>query len=141
MLPMISSRSYKPLTLQDFFNDDFFPTLTKSSNTLPAVNIRESEKAFYLDLAIPGMDRKNLKIELKDDTLTISSEYKEENEEKNEGYRRKEFSYSTFCRSFYLPENIDSEKIEASYKDGVLEIEIPKKEEEKKVKSREVKIS
>ena len=141
MLPMISSRGYKPLTFQDFFNEDFFPSVTRNAGNLPAVNIREDEKAFYLELAVPGMDRKDLKIELKDDTLTVSSEHKEEKEEKNEGYRRKEFSYNSFCRSFYLPENIDAEKIDANYKDGVLDVTIPKKEEEKKLRSREVKIS
>lgn len=141
MLPMISGRGYKPLTFQDFFNEDFFPSINRNTSNLPAVNIREDEKAFYLELAVPGIDKKDLKIELKDDTLTISSEHKEEKEEKNEGYKRKEFSYNSFCRSFYLPENIDAEKIDANYKDGVLDVTIPKKEEEKKLRSREVKIS
>jgi len=141
MLPMISKRGYKPLTFQDFFNEDFFPTFTRSANNLPAVNIREDEKAFYLELAVPGMDKKDLKIDLKDDVLTISSEHKEEKEDNGDGYKRREFSYNSFCRSFYLPENIDADKIDAGYKDGILEISIPKKEEEKKIKSREVTIS
>ena len=141
MLPMISRRNYKPFTFQDFFNEDFFPTLNRSTSTLPAVNIREDEKAFYLELAIPGMKKEDVKIELKDEMLTISSEYKEEKEDKAEGYSRKEFSYNSFCRSFYLPDGVDAEKINASYREGILGIEIPKKEEEKKIKSREVKIS
>jgi HSP20 family protein len=142
MLPMISRRGYKPLTFQDFFNEDFFPTVTRNTGNLPAVNIREDEKAFYLELAVPGMNKNDLKIELKDDVLTISSEHKEEKEDNAEGYKRKEFSYNSFCRSFYLPENVDTEKIGANYKDGILDVEIPKKEEEvKKSKSREVEIS
>jgi len=136
---MITRNSYKPVTFQDFFNDDFFPTF-KASN-LPAVNIKEDEKAYYLELAVPGMDKKDLKIEANDGALIISSEHKDEKKEKNDGYTRKEFSYSSFCRSFYLPDNIDTEKIDAIYKDGVLGISIPKKEEEKKLKSREIKIS
>jgi len=142
MLPMITRRGYKPLTLQDFFNEDFFPTLNRTTSSLPAVNIREDEKAFYLELAVPGMDKKDLHLEIKDDVLTISSEHKEEKEQDQDGYKRKEFSYSSFCRSFYLPEDVNSESINASYKDGILNVEIPKMEEDKKKqKSREVKIS
>jgi len=142
MFPMISKRGFKPLTLQDFFNEDFFPTTNRTAGNLPAVNIREDEKAFYLELAVPGMDKKDLHLEIKDDILTISSEHKEENQQDQDGYKRKEFSYSSFCRSFYLPEDVNSESIGASYKDGILNVEIPKLEEDKKkLKSREVKIS
>lgn len=142
MLPMITRRGYKPLTFQDFFNEDFFPTFTRTNSSLPAVNIREDEKAFYLELAVPGMDKKDLHLEIKDDMLTISSEHKEEKNDEQEGYKRKEFIYSSFCRSFYLPEDVNTENINASYKDGILNVEIPKLEEEKKKqKSREVKIS
>lgn len=142
MLPMITRRSYKPITLSDFFNEDFFPTFNRNSGNLPAVNIREDEKAFYLELAVPGMNKKDLRIEVKDDVLTISSEHKEEKQEESEGYRRKEFSFSSFCRSFYLPEDVNGEKIGATYKDGILNVEIPKLEEEKKKeKIREINIS
>ena len=141
MLPMITRRGYKPLTLSDFFNEDFFP-MNRNTSSLPSVNIREDEKAFYLELAVPGMDKKDLRIEVKDDVLTISSEHKEERDEDLEGYRRREFSYSSFCRSFYLPEDVNGEKIGASYKDGILNVEIPKLEEEKKKeKIRSVSIS
>ena len=132
MLPMITRRNYKPLTLSDFLNEDFFPTFARSSTSLPAVNIREDEKAFYLELAVPGMEKKDLKIEVKDDVLTISAEQKEEKQEDLEGYRRREFSYSSFCRSFYLPEDVNGDKIGATYRDGILNVEIPKLEEEKK---------
>ncbi len=142
MLPMITRRSYKPFTFQDFFNEDMFPTLSRPSTSLPAVNIREDDKAFYLDLAVPGMDKKDLRIEVKDDVLTVSSEHKEERQEEQDGYKRKEFSYNSFCRSFYLPEDVNSEKIGANYKDGILNVEIPKLDEDKKKeKVREVKIS
>jgi HSP20 family protein len=142
MLPMITRRGYKPLTLSDFFNEDFFPTMNRNTSSLPSVNIREDEKAFYLELAVPGMDKKDLRIEVKDDVLTISSEHKEENDQDLDGYRRREFSYSSFCRSFYLPEDVNGEKIGASYKDGILNVEIPKLEEEKKKeKIRSVAIS
>jgi len=139
---MITRRSYKPLTLSDFFNEDFFPAFNRNSGSLPAVNIREDEKAFYLELAVPGMNKKDLRIEVKDDVLTISSEHKEEKQDDSEGYRRKEFSFSSFCRSFYLPEDVNGEKIGATYKDGILNVEIPKLEEEKKKERiREINIS
>jgi HSP20 family protein len=142
MLPMITRKNYKPLTLSDFLNEDFFPTFNRNTGSLPAVNIREDEKAFYLELAVPGMDKKDLRIEVKDDVLTISSEHKEERQDDLEGYKRREFSYSSFCRSFYLPEDVNGEKIGATYRDGILNVEIPKLEEEKKKeKIRSISIS
>lgn len=142
MLPTITRRNYKPLTLSDFFNEDFFQTPSRTSTSLPAVNIREDDKSFYLDLAVPGMSRNDLKIEVKDDVLTISAEQKEESNEQFDGYKRREFSYSSFCRSFYLPEDVNGEKIGAAYKDGILNIEIPKlTEDKKKEKIRKISIS
>jgi HSP20 family protein len=108
---------------------------------MPAVNIRENEKNFILELAVPGMDKKDLKIDINEDVLTISSETRNETEENNDGYKRKEFSYSSFCRSFYLPENVNKEKIAAEYKDGILSVELPKMEEEKNKISKQIKIS
>ena len=98
---------------------------------LPAVNIREDDKNYVLDFAIPGIEKKDLKIDMNEDVLTISSEMKNESEENKDGYKRKEFSYSSFSRSFYIPENVNREKIEASYKDGILTVSLPKQEEEK----------
>lgn len=101
------------------------------SATIPAVNIKETETGFELELAAPGLKKDQFSIEVDQNLLTISSERKDENESKNaEGtYSRREFSYSAFKRSFTLPETVDSEKIEAQYEDGVLHIAIPKKEE------------
>jgi len=140
MLPTITRRSYNPI-LSNLFDDDFFPMFTTRTNSMPAVNIRENEKNFTLELAVPGMDKKDLKIDINEDVLTISSETKNETEESSDGYKRKEFSYSSFCRSFYLPENVNKEKIGASYKDGILSVELPKMEEEKNKISKQIKIS
>jgi HSP20 family protein len=106
-----------------------------------SVNIREDEKNYVLELAVPGIDKNNLKIDINEDVLTISSESKNETEENKDGYKRKEFSYSSFCRSFYIPENVDREKIEAGYKDGILSVGLPKQEVEKNKITRQVKIS
>jgi HSP20 family protein len=105
------------------------------------VNIREDEKSYSLELAVPGMDRKDLKIDINEDVLTISSETKRENEEERDGYKRKEFSYSSFARTFYIPENVNRDKIEAGYKDGILTVSLPKQEEEKSKLTRQISIS
>jgi HSP20 family protein len=141
MLPTISRRSFRPFYMPNIFDDDFFPVITNRTSSMPAVNIREDEKNYILDLAIPGIDKKDLKIDINEDVLTISSETQNEKEENKDGYKRKEFSYSSFCRSFYIPENTDKEKIEGNYKDGVLSVTLPKLTEEKSKISREIKIS
>jgi HSP20 family protein len=141
MLPMITRRNYKPFLWSSLFDDDFFPVVSQRNTSMPAVNIKEDEKKFVLDLAVPGIDKNDLKIEIHEDVLTISSETKNEKEETHDSFKRREFSYTSFCRSFYLPENVNKDKIEANYKDGILSVELPKEEEEKAKISREVKIS
>jgi len=141
MLPTIRRRNFSPFYMSNLFDDDFFPVISNNSSSMPAVNIREDEKSFSLDLAVPGIDKKDLKIDINEDVLTISSESKNEKEENKDGYKRKEFSYSSFCRSFYIPENVNRDKIEANYKDGILNVVLPKQEEEKTRLSRQVKIS
>jgi HSP20 family protein len=141
MLPMITRRSYKPFLWSNLFDDEFFPVVSQRSTSMPAVNIKEDEQRFVLDLAVPGIDKKDLKIEIHEDVITISSEAKNEKEESHDGFKRREFSYSSFCRSFYLPDNVNRDKIGANYKDGILTVELPKVEEEKTKISREVKIS
>ncbi|HQH22947.1 MAG TPA: Hsp20/alpha crystallin family protein [Bacteroidales bacterium] len=141
MLPTIR-RSFSPF-FSGLFDDDFFPVVkSRSSSTLPAVNIRESDKSFILELAVPGIDKKDLNIDISDDVLTISHETKTSSEvDQADGYKRKEFSYSSFCRSFYIPENVLTDKIGASYKDGILTVELPKDKEEKQKLTKQVKIS
>jgi len=141
MLPTITSRSFRPFYMPNLFDDDFFPVLPNRTSSMPSVNIREDEKRYSLELAVPGMDKKDLKIDINEDVLTISSESKHETEEKRDGYKRKEFSYSSFCRSFYIPENVNRDKIEANYKDGILTVGLPKQEEEKSRISRQISIS
>ena len=141
MLPTIRRRSYVPFFMPGIFDDDFFPVSANSKVSKPAVNIREDKRNFMLDLAIPGMDKKDIRIDLNEDVLTISSETRNESEESSNGYKRREFTCSSFCRSFQVPENVDKNKIEASYKDGILNITLPKMEEEKHKMSRQVKVS
>ncbi|SEN09224.1 heat shock protein Hsp20 [bacterium A37T11] len=100
---------------------------------VPAVNIAEKEDAYQIELAAPGLAKEDFKINVEDDVLTISAEKKSESEEEGKRYSKREYSYSSFQRSFTLPDSIDQEKIEASYKDGVLFLTVAKKEEAKVV--------
>jgi len=141
MLPTITRRSFRPFYVPNFFNDDFFTVLPNRTSSVPAVNIREDEKYYALDLAVPGMDKKDLNIDINEDVLTISSESKNETEESKDGFKRKEFSYRAFTRSFYIPENVNREMIEANYKDGILSVNLPKQEEEKSKVTKKIEIS
>jgi HSP20 family protein len=141
MLPTITRRSFRPFYMPNLFDDDFLPMLSNRTSSMPSVNIREDENNYNLDLAVPGINKDDLKIDINEDILTISSENKSEKEESSDGYKRKEFSYSSFCRSFYIPENVNRDKIEAKYKDGVLSVSLPKQEEEKARLSRHITIS
>lgn len=140
MLPTITRKTFRPF-FPSLFDDDFFTVNNSRPNSMPAVNIREDENNYFLELAVPGMDKKNLKIDINEDVLTISSESQNENEESKDGYTRKEFSYSSFVRSFYIPENVNRDQIQANYKEGILTVSFPKHEEDKKKLTREVKIS
>jgi HSP20 family protein len=141
MLPTITRKSFRPFYMSNLFDDDFLPVFQNRTSPMPAVNIKENEKQYSLELAVPGMEKKDLKIDINEDVLTISSESKNEREESSDGYKRKEFSYASFCRSFFIPENVDREKIEANYKDGILTVGLPKQEEEKSKMTRQVSIS
>lgn len=116
-------------TMEDFFGPDWFGGTSNTVNTLPAVNIKENEKHFELELAIPGQKRDDFNIEIDEHVLTISMESRAEDEEVTENYTRKEFSFSSFSRSFTLPETIDESKIDASYREGILKVLLPKREE------------
>ena len=131
----------------DFFNRSLtnwgLSNFSDAGSTLPAVNIRETEDSYEVEMAAPGMNKEDFKIELDNNLLTISSEKTEEHEDNGkEKYSRKEFSYQSFQRSFNLPkEVVDEEKIEAHYKNGVLHLTIPKKEQAKQKPPRKIQIA
>ena len=117
--------------LPSFFGvrDDFFNNFFEG-NSLPAANVSENENSFKVELSVPGFEKNDFKIEIEKNVLTISASKENSKEEKDENERiiRQEFSSSSFSRSFILPKNIDTDKIEASQKDGVLSLSLPKKE-------------
>ncbi len=121
-----------------FFNSplDEFTNFGKVMN-VPAVNVTETDKEFKLSIAAPGLEKKDFKVEAMDEMLTISAEHEREEKETNDRFNRREYNYSSWSRSFSLPENCNYSKIDAAYKNGELLISIPKMEikEPKKVKS------
>ena len=122
--PLLGNGSW----LTNFFdNDRFFDSDWIKKMNVPAVNVKETEKTFDVELAAPGLSKKDFKITAEDGILTVSSEKKEETEQKEKDYTRKEFEYSSFSRSFSLPQNANEEDIKAAYEDGVLKLSITKR--------------
>lgn len=111
--------------------DDASFGATETGQWLPAVDIRETDDALLVEAELPGIDKKDVNVEVKDGVLTISGERKFEKDVKEENVHRIERSYGRFVRSFSLPTNVDTDKVEATMKDGVLSVRLPKKESAK----------
>ncbi|MFO7614510.1 MAG: Hsp20/alpha crystallin family protein [Bacteroidales bacterium] len=144
MLPALRKQSGFPSLIDEFFGRDVFPgfflDVDKRMN-VPAVNIIEGKDDFRIEVAAPGLDKKDFKIDLDNKVLTISSEMEEKHEQNEDRFMRREFSYSSFSRSFSLPDTANTEKVTAKHAGGILTVTIPKKEEAKVKPSREIKIS
>jgi HSP20 family protein len=136
-----------PMLFDDFFNRDFFnwnnSNFSDTNTTIPAVNIKETAENYEVEVAAPGMTKKDFKVELDGNVLTISSEMNHQKEEGEQGrYFRKEFSYQSFQRTFTLQKDVvDIDKIEARYENGLLHLLIPKKEEVKQKPPRLIQIA
>jgi HSP20 family protein len=118
-----------PSLMNEIFKPDWFGGMENFGANLPAVNIKENEKDYELELAVPGMKKEDFNVEVDNNIMTISAEVNAESNVSEENYTRKEFSYTSFKRSFTLPETIAEDKIKASYVDGILKLALPKKEE------------
>ena len=140
---MTRKNAWLPSLLEDIFDDKLTESGFNTMKSLPAVNIEEQEDKYVLELAAPGKSKKDFDIELDNDLLTISSEIKEEHksEDKDRNFTRREFSYESFRRSFTLPDSVDTNKVKANYKNGVLLVDLPKREEAKKQPKRLIDIS
>ena len=111
---------------KEFINWDD-KNFAERGSTMPSVNVRETEKEYFIELAAPGMRKEDFKVELKNDMLTISAEKRDEKEEKKGDFTRREFNFSSFCRSFYVPDLAEKNKVDAKYEDGMLTIAMTKK--------------
>ena len=146
-------RPFGNLVRQDFFDmDDFFDnrswvrnmlpdTFWNGKTTEPALNIKETDDKFEIELAAPGFAKKDFEITIEDGCLNISAEKSTSEEEKEEDYTRREFSYNAFERSLQLPESVKEEAIKAKYKEGILSFDLLKKEELKKKPPKKVEIA
>lgn len=124
-----------------FFDVDVNELPARLGVTVPSANVLENEKEYRIELAAPGLEKKDFKIEMENDVLTISAEKTEEKSEKENGYTRKEYAYNSFSRSFSMPENFKADKIDAKYADGILKITVPKKEVTPMKPKKEIAIS
>ncbi len=127
-----ANSNWLPDIFDDFFGHDW-NWLTTSQKATPAYNVTESDKAYTIEVAVPGIRKEDCKIRLNDDVMTISVEKQQQLEEdgKKRRYLRKEFSYSKFEQSFSMPEEVDQKGVHAEVKDGVLTINLPKREVKK----------
>jgi len=129
--------------MDELFSDDLQVVKNKDINkslSNPKVNIKESDEAYVLDMAVPGFKKSDFQIGLENEKLSISAEIKVEDDKQEENFTRKEFSYASFKRTFLLPETVDEGAINANYNDGILTVSIPKKEEAKPKPARTITI-
>ena len=140
------SRLYErmPTVFEDFFKpwNEWFDNggLFGRTMNIPAVNITEQKNDYLVSLAVPGMKKEDFKIDIDGNMLTISSAKEETKEEKEKRFTRKEYNYSSFSRSFTLPDEVNREKIDAKYEDGVLKITLPRKEEVKNPAAKQIAV-
>jgi HSP20 family protein len=141
-----NSFSTLPSLLDDFFSRELFnwgnSNFSSTSTTVPSVNIKETADNYEVEVAAPGMEKKDFKVTLDGNLLTISSAKQQSQEKKEDNYTRREFSYQSFQRSFELPKNVvDDDKINARYENGLLHLTIPKREEAKQKAPRTIEIA
>ena len=137
-LPSLSS------WMDDIINNSFGNEFMSNFNTgitLPAVNVLDNAEDYRVEMAVPGLKKSDFEINLENNLLSISAETKTENSEEHDNYTRREFGYSSFKRTFSLPETVETDKITATYEDGILKVNLPKRDEAKKKPMKQIKIS
>ena len=141
MMPTMRSNNWIPAVFNDLFYNDMMP---KANCTAPAINVKESDKAYTVELAAPGMNKQDFNVHINDEgNLVVKMEHKEEHkdEDTNVRYLRREFSYSKYEQTLILPDDVQKDGISAKVEDGVLMVELPKMVEEKVKMSRQIEIA
>ena len=141
MMPMMRTNSWIPTVFNDLFDTEFMP---KCNATAPAINVKESDKAYTVELAAPGMKKEDFNVHINDEgNLVVKLESKQEHKEgdKNTRYLRREFSYSKYEQTLILPDDVKKDGISAKVENGVLTVELPKMAEEKVKVSRQIDIA
>ena len=134
-------REMFPTVFDDFFKPWFEGDIPGRTLTVPAVNITEEKDNYKVELAAPGMNKEDFSIDIEGNMLSISASKEEEKEEQEKRYTRKEYNFSSFSRSFTIPEEVHKEKIEAKYDDGVLSLSLPKSEQAKKSNGHRISVN
>jgi HSP20 family protein len=132
-----------PISMDEFFkpwNEWFNDANWNKPMLSPAVNIAENDESYTMTVAVPGLKKEDLKVDVEENLLTISAKSEENKEEKDKNYTRKEYNYSSFSRSFTIPEDVKEEAIDASYSDGELRLVLPKKEVKAKQGTKSVEV-
>ena len=140
MMPMMRNSAWLPTVFNDLFDSSFLP---KANCTAPAINVKESDKGYTVELAAPGLKKEDFNVHINDEgNLIIKMEQKQENkeEDKNTRYLRREFSYTKFEQTLILPDDVDKNKISAKVEHGVLTVELPKEVETKAKVARQIAI-
>lgn len=148
---IVRNRSLMPSLMDNlietsgFFSPSIFDLdagrLDLSAPLMPDANIIENEKDFRIELAAPGLEKKDFKVEVSNGVLTVSAEKEKEEKEERKNYKRREFTYNSFSRSFVLPDNSVPDKIDAKYENGILRLSLPKKEVTISKPKKEIKVS
>ena len=143
MLPLVRKGTYFPNYADNYFGKDLLSSFFNdgADYTTPAVNIKENDTNFEIEVAAPGLNKEDFKVNLEKNILSISSEDKKDEKEVKDNFMRREFSFNSFSRSFSVPDSINKDKISASHKNGILKIELPKMDEAKTKLSKTIKIS
>ena len=137
MMPTMRSNNWIPAVFNDLFYNDLMP---KANCTAPAINVKESDKSYIVELAAPGMNKQNFNVHINDEgNLVVKMEHKEE--DKSVRYLRREFSYSKYEQTLILPDDVQKDAISAKVEDGVLTVELPKVVEQKVKLSRQIEIA
>ena len=141
MLPVMFRNSWMPTLFEDFMNTDLMP---RANSTAPAVNVKESETAYTMELAAPGIKKEYCRVNINEDgnlAIAIENKCEHKHEDKHHHYLRREFSYSNYEQSYTLPDDVERDKISAKVEDGILTVTMPKMEKEVKKLSKAIEVS
>ncbi len=140
MLPVMFRNNWMPTLFEDFLNTDLMP---RTGSTAPAVNVRESETAYTMELAAPGIKKEYCRVNINEDgnlAIAIENKCEHKNEDKKHHYLRREFSYSNYEQNYTLPDDVERDKISAKVEDGILTVTMPKTAKEEKKLSKAIEV-
>ena len=141
MLPVLFRNSWMPTLFEDFLNTDLMP---RANSTAPAVNVKESEDAYTMELAAPGIKKEYCRVNINEDgnlAIAIENKVEHKHEDKKHHYLRREFSYSNYEQNYTLPDDVERDKISAKVEDGILTVTMPKMAKEEKKLSKAIEVS